>query len=113
MDYIPPGSSVHGILQSEIVEWVATLFSRESSWPRDQTQVYCIAGRFLTIWATRETSLKVGYILKAWRRFGEVVKFNIKITSFINDDVFESMKYRSLTSDLLDHVKFVRLFIYF
>jgi len=29
-------------------------FSRESSWPRDQTQVSCIADRLLTIWATRE-----------------------------------------------------------
>ena len=30
------------------------LFSRGSSWPRDQTQISCIAGRFLTVWATRE-----------------------------------------------------------
>ena len=50
----PPGSSVHGILQALILEWVAIPFSRGSSWPRDQTQVSCIAGRFFTIWATRE-----------------------------------------------------------
>ena len=54
MDCSPPGSSVHGILQTRIVEWVAIPFSRGSSRPRDQTQVYCIAGRFFTIWATRE-----------------------------------------------------------
>ena len=35
-------------------EWVVILFSRESSWPRDQTQVSHIAGRFFTIWATKE-----------------------------------------------------------
>ena len=43
-----PGSSVHGILQARILEWVAMLFSRESSQPRDQTQVSHIAGGFFT-----------------------------------------------------------------
>ena len=50
----PPGSSVHGILQARILEWVAIPFSRRFSLPRDQTQFSCIAGRFFTIWATRE-----------------------------------------------------------
>ena len=48
----PPGSSVHGISQARVLEWVAIPFSRRSSPPRDQTQVSCIAGRFFTIWAT-------------------------------------------------------------
>ena len=39
MDCSPPGSSVHGILQTRILEWVAISFSRESSRPRDRTQV--------------------------------------------------------------------------
>ena len=43
-----PGSSVHGILQARVLEWVAYPFSRGSSWPRDQTCVSCIAGRFFT-----------------------------------------------------------------
>ena len=43
-----PGSSVHGILQARILEWVAIPFSRGSSQPRDWTQVFCIAGRFFT-----------------------------------------------------------------
>ena len=51
MDCSLPGSSVHGILQARILEWVAISFSRGSSQPRDWTQVSCIAGRFLTIWA--------------------------------------------------------------
>ena len=42
------------ILQARILEWVAFPFSRGSSQPRDRTQDYCIAGRFLTIWATKE-----------------------------------------------------------
>ena len=52
MDCSPVGSSVHGILQARILEWVAIPFSRASSWPRDWTRVFCIAGRFLTVWAT-------------------------------------------------------------
>ena len=39
LDCSPPGSSVHGILQAEILEWVAVPFSRESSQPRDRTWV--------------------------------------------------------------------------
>ena len=52
--YRPPGSSVRGILQARILEWVAIPFTRGCSPPRDQTQVFHIAGRFLTLWATRE-----------------------------------------------------------
>ena len=48
------GSSVHGILQTRILEWVAISFSRISSHPMDGTRVPCIAGRFFTIWAPRE-----------------------------------------------------------
>ena len=54
MDCSPPGSSVHGILQARILEWVAELSSRGSSWPRDRTWLSCIAGRFFTVWASRE-----------------------------------------------------------
>ena len=54
MDCSPPGSSVQGILQARILEWVAMSSSRGSSQPRDQTQVSCTAGGFFTIWATRE-----------------------------------------------------------
>ena len=53
MDCSPPVSSVHGILQARILEWVAISFSRGSSQPRD-TQVSCIAGRRFILWATRE-----------------------------------------------------------
>ena len=52
------GSSVHGTLQARILEWVAIPFSRGSPWPRDWTQVSRIAGRFFTIWATKENQIK-------------------------------------------------------
>ena len=48
MNCSPPGSSVHGIFQARVLEWVAISFSR------DRTQVSCIASRHFTIWATRE-----------------------------------------------------------
>ena len=54
MDHSPPDSSVHGILQAIILEWASISSSGRSCWPRDQTQVSCIAGRFFIIWATRE-----------------------------------------------------------
>ena len=54
MVYSPPGSSVHGILQARILQWVAIPFSRESAQPRDRSQVSCIAGGFFTILATGE-----------------------------------------------------------
>ena len=50
----PPGSSVHGILQARVLEWVAMPSSRGSSQHRDQTQVSHLAGGFFIIWATRE-----------------------------------------------------------
>ena len=55
MDCSPPASSVHGILQARILEWVACPPSpRGSSLPRDQTQVSHIGSGFFTIWATRK-----------------------------------------------------------
>ena len=60
MDCSPPYSSAHGILQARILEWVAIPFFRGSSQPRDQTCVSCTAGRFFTIWATREAWIKPG-----------------------------------------------------
>ena len=47
-------SSVHGIFQAKVLEWVAISFSRGSSWPRDWTQVSHTVGRRFTVWATRE-----------------------------------------------------------
>ena len=46
-----PGSSIRGVSQARILEWVAISSSRESSLPRDQTWVSHIAGRWFTVWA--------------------------------------------------------------
>ena len=47
MDCSPPDSSVHGILQARLLEWVAIPFFKESSQTRDRTRVFCIAGKIL------------------------------------------------------------------
>ena len=60
------GSSIHGIFQARVLEWIAIAFSRGSSWPRDRTQVSRIAGRRFTIWATREARPKESWGLKNW-----------------------------------------------
>ena len=62
VDCSPPGSSVHGILWTRTLEWVAVPFSRGSSRCKDWTRVSHIAGRFFTTWATREFSGE-------WERF--------------------------------------------
>ena len=48
MDCNPLGSSVHGISQARILEWVAIFFSRGYSPPRDQTHISCLASRFFS-----------------------------------------------------------------
>ena len=74
MDCSPPCSSVHGVLQARILEWIAISFSRVSFRPRDQIQVSRNAGRFFTVWATRGAFLcllhsvyKLCYIEIYWR----------------------------------------------
>ena len=59
---LPPNSSVHGILQVRVLEWVAISFSRGSSQPRDWTEVSCLAGRRLTLWATREAQYILSHV---------------------------------------------------
>ena len=66
MDCSLSDSSVHGIFQARILEWVAISFSRRTSWPRDRTRVSCIVGRCFTVWATRE--VLVGARVVAYRR---------------------------------------------
>ena len=79
MDSSPADSPVHGILQARVLEWVAILFSRGSSWPRDWTQVSCTAGGFFTVWATRKAQLIQRHspnnsLLRQWRRNGKILK---------------------------------------
>ena len=67
MDGSLPGSSVHGIFQARVLEWIAISFSRGSSQPRDKTRVSHIVDRRLTVWATDRFSY-IGNLGK--RRYG-------------------------------------------
>ena len=81
MDCSPPGSSVHGILQARILEWVAISSSRGSSQPRDGTWVSCTAGRHplrhqgsLVKWVkwrkqAKQTSYDITYVWKLKKRW--------------------------------------------
>ena len=71
MDCSPPGSSVHGIFQARILEWVAMPSSRGSFWPRDRTCHSCnscIVGRFFTAEPPgKHTLLFIGCKPNGWR----------------------------------------------
>ena len=95
MDCSPPGSSVHGILQARVLEWVAISFSRGSSPPRDRTQVSCIEGRLFTLWTTREVPVYI-YIQglhppQGWRSLVGYSPYYYHIKLIINKDLLYSV----------------------
>ena len=65
MDCSPPGSSVHGILQARILEWIAMPSSRASSQPRDSTHVSYISciGRHFCIFSTTIAAWEAPYFV--------------------------------------------------
>ena len=68
LDYSPSGSSVHGIFQARILEWVAISSSRESSWPRDWTQVSWISCIGRQIFCHCATYLPIKLLHRRWHR---------------------------------------------
>ena len=54
MDYSLPGSSVHGILQGRILEWIAVISSKGSFWAREQIHIPCMDRKIPNYWATWE-----------------------------------------------------------
>ena len=67
MDCSPPGSSVHGIFQARILEWVVAIpFYRGSSWPRDQTWVSTIAGGFFNHLSNQGSPLFKYLVILLW-----------------------------------------------
>ena len=63
MDSSLPGSSVHGIFQAVVLEWIAISFSRGSSQTRDWTLVSRIVDRHFTVWVTREVLVEAANYL--------------------------------------------------
>ena len=80
MDY-----TVHEILQARMLEWVPFPFSRESSQPRDRTQVSCITAEFFTSWATISKSQKDKYcvIVLIWDYWSSHINRNRKLKQWL------------------------------
>ena len=83
MDCSPLGCSVHGIFQAKTLEWVTISYFRVYSRPRDGTQVSCIAGRFFTVWATREAPIESYTIPSLIRRK------NMKHNPFLPQEIWQ------------------------
>ena len=66
MDCSPPGSSVRGVSQARILAQVAISFSRGSFWPRNQTHICCIAGRFFTAEPPGKPMGSIRHFFKKW-----------------------------------------------
>ena len=90
MDYSHRSPSVHGILLARILEWVAIPFSKESFQPRNQPQVSLITGKFITIWASRNTNIK------------EAEESEVKMPKFI---VTQTKQEKLKPFDCVDHNK--------
>ena len=102
MDCSPPDSSIHGIFQARVLEWVAISFSKESSQPRDWTRVSCIAGRHFTTWVTREYQSLSVFIygvaqsrtrLRDWTELNWSFTYVLQYTD-VNFDISESFSLR-------------------
>ena len=95
MDRSLPDSSVHGIPQARILEWVAIPFFRRSSLRKDQTQVSCIAGRFFTVWATKTPNSFIHSIINSLtQKIAQVKNYVVKEDSslFITGITFSRFK---------------------
>ena len=109
MDCSLSGSSVYGIFQARVLEWIAISFSRGSSQPRNQTRVSCIAGRRFTIWATREAHIYVymHIYIAQWFHWVSTLLNDTLVFLLINvkksrlDSVFKIIQFSSVTQSCL------------
>ena len=81
MDYSLPGSSVHGILQARILEWVVIPFSRGPSWPRDETHDIYVSCRQILYHLNHQ-----GSPLNVWKcKPIKDSKFKPQLEGFVNE----------------------------
>ena len=101
MDCSPLGFSVHGISQIRS-EWVATFFSRASSWPRDWNRISCIG---------RETLCLLEWLQKTWQYQIPAVPYQVKFfiwpSNPILRSVFTPKKWRLLCLNVYGDCLFV------
>ena len=96
-DHSPPGSSVHGILQTRTLEWVAMPHSRGSSRPRDRTCSSCIGSRFFTT----EPSGKPEDVIRTWISLTGLWKWLVSSNSVYENICRQNMRIRE---DILDTI---------
>ena len=105
MDCSPPGSSVRGISQARILEWVAIFFSRRPFWPRDWTLISCIGRWILYHWATWEAHKRITqtaillfsiYFSWGWSWFLSPVKCH-KAPSIVHQALYQLFSLKSIS----------------
>ena len=111
MDYSLPGSSVHGIFQARVLEWVAISFSRGSSRPRDRTQVSCTAGRHFTIWDTRKALQNIKNVIISAMFIDRKIQYCQTVSFSQCDHRFKVISIKIPTSHFVDIDKLILKFI--
>ena len=105
MDCSPWGSSVHGILQARILEWVAMPSSKRSSWPRDQTHSSHSAGGSLPLSHQGSPSIVIGLSSNAISPFRPSWRHDQQLHTFIATRFFCSLKQtHSPSPEIIIHV---------
>ena len=125
----PPGSSVHGILQARILEWVTIPFSRGSSWPRDWTQVswrgrpmpyhwatnfseqYFFQLVFFFNWSIVDLQFCISFIYTAeWFSYASVSVFQILFHySLLQDPEYSSLCYICIVGPYCLFILYIRV----
>ena len=95
MDCSPPGSSVHGIFQARILEWVVIFYSRVSSWPRNQTCVSCTGSWILNHCASWEAQ----YMFIEWQIRDMVYCLKMFLYSRLHIEIKEDNSTRGKNPD--------------
>ena len=121
--YSLTGFSVHGILQTRILQWVAIPFSRRSSRPRDWAQVSCILGRFLPFQSPGKPPIQLSQLLKHsshWWLSKSVLPAVMGVKCFIHAGVFKWLssgsthepqeRYRTMLTESRCFLTVVQLF---
>ena len=91
------GSSVRGIFQKRIMEWVAVSFSKRSSWHRNQTCISCFAGGFFTDWATRGKCAVITQCTEMVVKISYFCHFNVLNSVSLKFEVFETNSKKKIS----------------
>ena len=103
-----PGSSVHGISQARILEWVATSFSKGSSQPRDQTCVSCLSGGFFTVEPPQEAPL----VIREMKIKTTMIPLHINEHGYNKNMENDKCWWRCGKTGILVHIYIVDIYVY-